>query len=248
MTDPRFALPADDLVDLVDPAAIGDEAAAYLALHRVRFALVLELLDRHLPALPGAERLRLLDVGPGVLTRLLRERHPDVTVDSLGWEDHRFPRRPGDTHHPFDLNDAVEPGEWPVSEPYHGIILGETIEHLHTAPRQVLEMMRSMTRPDGILLVQTPNAAALPKRLRLLVGRNPYERIREDRTNPGHFRESTRDELIADARGAGWRVLEITLRNYFRSGSPRSRAFALLEPLVPPTWRNGLTAVLTPVG
>jgi hypothetical protein len=64
-------------------------------------------------------------------------------------------------------------------------------------------------------VLQTPNAASLRKRIKLLIGRNPYERIRVDRSNPGHFREYTVNELRSIVSGAGFTVQEVWTRFYF---------------------------------
>ena len=49
-------------------------------------------------------------------------------------------------------------------------------------------------------MVSTPNALWLKHRIKLLMGRHPYELIREDKGNPGHFREYTAGELGDIAR------------------------------------------------
>jgi hypothetical protein len=115
------------------------------------------------------------------------------------------------------------------------------LEHLHVSPVHVLEFLATGLVPDGHLLVQTPNAASLPKRLRLLLGRNPYEPIREDALNPGHFHEYTVDELLAAGQAAGLSLVEWFTANYFDHGSRKSRAFVAAGPLVPPRLREGVT-------
>jgi hypothetical protein len=67
----------------------------------------------------------------------------------------------------------------------------------------------------GVIVVQTPNAAALHKRVKLLLGRNPYDLINEDVTDPLHFREYTKSELIRYLRAAGFDVLAFASGNYF---------------------------------
>ena len=74
--------------------------------------------------------------------------------------------------------------------------------------REVLDRLLGGVRGGrgGVLVVQTPNAVSLPRRLAMLGGRNPYELIREDATNPGHFREYTAAELRRYAAVAGLAV------------------------------------------
>ena len=78
---------------------------------------------------------------------------------------------------------------------YDLVVFAEVIEHLHTSPVHTLAFVRGLLADAGVLILQTPNAASLPKRLKLLAGRNPYELIRADGGNPGHFREYTLAEL-----------------------------------------------------
>jgi hypothetical protein len=54
------------------------------------------------------------------------------------------------------------------------IVFAEVIEHLFTAPELVLAYLHELLVPRGQLLLQTPNAASLRKRLKLALGRNPF--------------------------------------------------------------------------
>ena len=98
---------------------------------------------------------------------------------------------------------------------YDLVVFAEVIEHLHTSPVHTLGFVRGLLADAGVLILQTPNAASLPKRLKLLAGRNPYELIRPDGGNPGHFREYTLAELEAYARQARFQVVEVARRFYF---------------------------------
>ena len=72
---------------------------------------------------------------------------------------------------------------------YDVVVMAEVIEHLYTAPSVVLPYLRTLVRPDGVLIIQTPNAAAVFRRLKLLMGSNPFTLINEDTTDPWDFRE-----------------------------------------------------------
>jgi len=118
----------------------------------------------------------------------------------------------------FDLNDSQDQRQWRSDlGPYDLIVFAEVIEHLYTAPERVLRFLHSLLAPGGALILQTPNAAALRKRLKLLAGRNPYERIRPDRSNPGHFREYTVAELLGILGQTGFSVRKTWMRYYFDS-------------------------------
>lgn len=225
----------------------GDVRIAY---HAPRYAFLLRLLADYVE---GPD-LRVLDIGRSVLTHLIAERF-QVAVDSLGFE----PDGPTSTgrHYQFDLNRSQDESGWRRDLPtYDVVVLAEVIEHLYTAPSRVLAFLRSLIKPKGVLIIQTPNAAVLGKRVKLLLGHNPYELIREDLSNPGHFREYTEAELRSYLAAAGFAVEACHFRGYFdlryhcqlKPGeAPASgvqwRVRNLIYRVVPRRLRPGLTLV-----
>lgn len=207
----------------------------YVRTHARRYALLLDIV-RDLN--PG----KILVVGPSYESALLREAFPAAAVNTLGWFDHRFPLREGEQHTEFDLTGA----EYPELELHDLIVCAEVIEHLHVSPVPVLRFLADALAPGGRLVLQTPNATALPKRLHMLLGRNPYEPIRNEPSNPGHFHEYTVTELRAALDAAGLDVMRILTANYFDHGSRKNRAYRALGPLLPGTLREGITIVARP--
>lgn len=180
---------------------------AYVAYHAPRYALALHLAAEH--AGEGAA----LDVGPTHLTTLLSEslRRP---IDTLGLGGPVVDA--GGEHTEYDLTRTADRGSWPAIGPYALIVFAEVIEHLPTAPQHVLSFLRSIMQPRGVLLLQTPNAAALHKRLKLLAGRNPYHLINAvGGASSAHFREYTSAELQRELAGAGFKVEFAAARSYF---------------------------------
>jgi len=176
--------------------AIRGSDTGYLAFHAPRYRYILELVNRYFPK--GG---RLLDIGLSPLSTLLRE-HVGVPIDTLGLEAHN--RLRDGTHYPFDLNTLGDnPPVTPNLPEYDVIVCAEVLEHLYTSPLQVLRFLHRATSPAGVVVLQTPNAASLFKRLRLLFGSHPYEMLRETRSNPGHFREYTVPELRSIAAESG---------------------------------------------
>jgi SAM-dependent methyltransferase len=208
------------------------EEQVYLRTHARRYELLIDLVRELAPG-------RILVVGPSYETVLLRETLPDVTVNTLGWHDHRFPLREGERHTQVDLNSD----DRPELEPHDVVVCGEVIEHLHVAPVPVLSFLASGLRPGGHLVLQTPNATALPKRLRMLFGRNPYDAIRENPLNPGHFHEYTAEELRAAVAAAGFDVVRVVTANYFDHGSRKNRAYRAVDRVLPSSLREGITVV-----
>jgi hypothetical protein len=181
---------------------------AYAAFHAPRFAFVADLVAE---AVGSAGRV--LDVGHSPLTDVLASRL-GRPIDSLGLEPDAV--RAGGRQYRFDLNEAQERSHWRTDlGPYDMVVFAEVVEHLYTAPELALAYLRHLLVPGGLLLLQTPNAVSLRKRVKLLLGDNPYERIRTDRSNPGHFREYTCAEMEQILEQAGFTIDRVWRRYYF---------------------------------
>ena len=230
----------------------------YLAFHAPRYAYLLTLVAKHPVPADG----RALDIGLSPLTRLLRQQL-NCPVDTLGLESapDAFDGTIGHSgrHVPFDLNRLRDPhADQPPHPLYDLIVFAEVIEHLYVSPVVVLRFLHSCLRSGGTLVVQTPNAAALGKRIKLLMGRNPFELIRDDAANPGHFREYTAGELRQFAGDSGFDVVTLSRRFYFdarfadhaqdgSTGRPQPVVGALKNAVycaLPAFLREGLTVVL----
>jgi len=212
-------------------------------MHAPRYEILLGVVDAAIAA-AGSDPVRLLDVGPSFQTEAIRELFPGVHVDSLGFADARFPPpRDGERHVDFDLDRSDDPAEWPAAEPYDVVVCAEVIEHLHTSPAHVFRLFASLLRSSGALVLQTPNAAALSRRFWLLAGRNPYEPIRENKNQAGHFREYTAAELRSLLTAGGFDVRDVRLANYFLSGSEKNRLLVRYGGLVPSSLRQGITVL-----
>jgi Methyltransferase domain len=206
------------------------EEQIYLRTHAQRYERLLELVRALAPT-------RLLVVGPSYETVLLRDAFPGATVNTLGWHDNRFPLRDHEAHTQFDLNDP----DYPELEAHDVVICSEVIEHLHVAVVPVLRFLASGLASGGHLILQTPNATALAKRLRMVLGRNPYDPIREETGNPGHFHEHTVGELTTAVESAGLEVTRVLTENYFDHGSRKNQLYRALGRALPRSLREGIT-------
>jgi SAM-dependent methyltransferase len=230
--------PAGSLRESVDLTAVHPleraEVQAYWDYHARRFELLRDTIVRH-----TAATARILDVGPNLQTALLRRVLPNATIDTMGFAHPLVPPREHEVHRELDLNHAV----WDASGDarYDLVALAEVIEHLHVPGELVLRYLATWLRPGGVLVVQTPNAVALHKRLRMLVGISPFEPIRVARENPGHVHEYTVPELDEAARRAGLHPAGAISANYFGGHTALSRAYAGLGRILPPTFRHGIT-------
>jgi len=201
----------------LEETAIDATRANYLLQARERFAHTVRLA---ISICPDAAAI-VLDIGRSNLSHQLLAYYESVTTLGLPLESTlRYPHSAGAEppdgkdytgHIVCDLNTAQYRDRLDTAYLFDLIVFGDVIEHLTTAPELVLRLLRSMLRKNGSILCTTPNAAGLSKRVRLMLGKNPFERIRMDPNNPGHFREYTKAELYEIGRWAG---LEIASHGY----------------------------------
>jgi SAM-dependent methyltransferase len=217
------------------------EARDYVAYHATRYARLLDAVRELVDRLAPRSSLHLLDVGPNIQTGLFRSVLPEATVDTLGFANPAVPPREDERHAEFDLNQSSGRAGWPVLErEYDLIVLAEVLEHLHVPPHTVLEFLAERLRRPGYIVIQTPNAAALHKRMALLAGRNPIEPPRVCQRNPGHFHEYTVRELRDQVRASGLTIEWLRTENYFGSGTV-AELYRTAGHLMPATWRHGVT-------
>jgi hypothetical protein len=243
---------SDTARDLRD--RLGD-SGGYTAFHLPRYAYLLEILDRELS---GREPRVVLDVGLSAFVIVLRERYSQ-RVDTLdlipaegGPRGYQQEGAQSGEHFVFDLNQLEGGHVKPPNMPRYDVVLFcEVLEHLRLSPRYVFRFLESLLKPTGVLVVQTPNAAAIGKRVKLMAGRNPYGLIGEDPRNPLHFREYTLEELRMFGAEVGLAITSSSFAGYFdvryRHGGGRSPLVSgltrIANRLAPPRWRPGMTVV-----
>lgn len=233
---PRFQTEAEVLQFFAEHSLDGG-IREYLRFHANRYAFLLAKVD-------AVEHGRILDIGPSFQTTMMREIYPDSAVDTLGFHDTRFPPREGDRHIDFDLNDSVDQSAWPGLDPgYDLVVMAEVLEHVYTASRPVLSCVASFLKPGGRLIVQTPNAVNLGRRIATLQGQNPFGMIREEKKNPGHFCEFTIGDLRRAVESAGLTVEDASLTNYFGTGGTRKNVYEVLCSVLPGDLKDGITLI-----
>jgi hypothetical protein len=171
------------------------------------------------------QNIEVLDIGRSPLTGMLAAFYDKVSTLGFplpGGSETPYPIAGKDgkdvPHIPFDLTRCRFVEEWPDhANRFDLIVYCETIEHMHVAPEFTLMLFAYLLKEGGKLIVTTPNAVRLGNRLRFVLGRNPFERIRFIAENPGHFREYTREEL----QGMGGEAGLICLRSEVVNMYPR---------------------------
>lgn len=231
----------------------------YLAYHAPRYALLLELAAEVTRGWAGNSEPRVvLDVGESVCTRVLAEElGKSAVVHTLDMRPDREQAHlgPASRNYQVDLNAAATGLRGDV--PHADLILfSEVLEHLHVAPQHVLRALRGVMKPGATLILQTPNALALHKRVAMVMGRHPYERLREDARCPGHVREHTLGELRDYARETGFAITREIRASYFdyrfrldprtheHGRTPKGALANAAYAVVPGSLRRGITLVM----
>jgi hypothetical protein len=230
-----------EILSLFKGMPLNDEEKQYLYFHAERLAFTTSLVQT---IVEKGNVKKLLDVGPHLLTYCLSQKlDPQPDIFTLGFANHRlFPERFAKKHFEIDLNYWQSTEISSKDANFDFIIFSETIEHLYTSPKKVFLFLSGLlnNKPGSGMLIQTPNATTLYKRIFMLLGINPFELIREERSNPGHFREYTLNELKQYAKDAGF---EITVQKYCTYWSGNNVLKRIID--IYPPFREGITLLLT---
>jgi len=207
------------------------EAQNYLNFHAKRYEILLKKL-KEIKSFNPKEILKILDIGPSFFTELLIANFKNDAISALGFsmeDKYRGGHLPESINlgnlkkfYEFDLNQSTV-GEILGAVKFDIIVLAEVLEHLQIPLELVLHFLRELMTENGYLIIQTPNAVAIDKRVAMLRGINPFEKIRQDRFNPGHFREYTPKELLEVAKQVGFSVIKL---DYYNNPAPKPGSLA----------------------
>lgn len=220
---------------------LNKEQKLYLKIHAKRFETILALVDKN-------PKTKVLDIGPSFLSELLYKIFGE-NLTLLGFKNNNsFGGHLPDSSIlekvkliEKDLNFLKTDSQ--IDDKYDLIICGEVIEHLYTSPKKLFKNFYHLLNKNGILILQTPNAVALKKRLSLLYGKNPFEMPRDNLENPGHYREYTTQELIKLGKDASFDILKIITDEYFEYPSLKSNIYRSLKSCIPKNLKSGITIV-----
>jgi 2-polyprenyl-3-methyl-5-hydroxy-6-metoxy-1,4-benzoquinol methylase len=147
---------------------------------------------------PGS---RVLDLGcsQGLLARPLRER--DVHVTGV---DARPPERLAIELDAYFQRDLESPLQLPTGRAFDYVVVADVIEHVRNRA-QLLRNARRYLKPEGRLLISTPNVALWFYRLSLLAGR--FEYGPRGVLDESHVHLFTRASFRREVEKAGFHVL-----------------------------------------
>jgi len=174
----------------------------FLVDHDVRYTFKHSRTGSHMQILaavkPGA---RVLDLGcsQGLLARPLRDKGVRTTGVDVG-----APEKVSRDLEGYHQRDLEEPLDIPEGRVFDYVVVADVIEHLKNR-EQLLRSARRYLKPDGRLLISTPNIAIWFYRLSLLVGRFEYgPRGVLDETHVHLFTQST---FRREVERGGFRIL-----------------------------------------
>ncbi len=232
---------------------ITGNSLAYVTTHAKRFAFMLHEIKKIRESIKESP-ITALDIGPSFFTELYKIEFPDDNLYTLGFDSAEtrgghFPLEINykkDFHFHYNLNDSQHSSVLPCNfKKFDIVIMAEVIEHLYTAPEIVFKNIKQTIKQNGYIFIQTPNAASLSKRMKLMFkGKNPYEMIRLDPNNPGHFREYTKTELVKIFNDLSFKTINIESTNYIKFDSQKGSIQKFLRSLFFPGLRRYLFIIL----
>lgn len=231
----------ENIIHFFDDKNLNKKIEAYLHFHKYRYQFLLTKIAKFQPIIAPNKPLKLLDIGPALQTALVRHFFPDFQVHTLGFQHPVNQLRANEIHTNFDLNQSDK--NIPLKIPKYDIILFcEVIEHLYTKPEVVLTFLRQYLTDNGIIIIQTPNAVAIHKRVIMLLGYNPYQLLEVSKT--GHFREYTVAELALIIKKSNLKLLEMTSKNYFNPNQTiLQKMYKNLGSFMPASFRDAISLV-----
>jgi 2-polyprenyl-3-methyl-5-hydroxy-6-metoxy-1,4-benzoquinol methylase len=182
--------------ELFDEENALNEKYAYQFDFEVMHPLMLRKLIEH------RSNGKVLEVGShvGIFTEKILKHYPDLTCVEVSTEAfHKLKKRIG--NRAILHNTAIE--EIRVQEKYDIIIMTHVLEHVDN-PIQILEILSTHLRPNGILFVVVPSATAASRQIAVEMGLISHlTAVTEAEGQHGHQRTYTLDTLKRDARKAG---------------------------------------------
>lgn len=123
------------------------------------------------------------------------------------------------------------------------VMMHDVLEHIHDSPRELVNDLLEMAKPEGILFVTVPNQVNIKKRVEVLLGRTNLTAFEtfywSDTPWRGHVREYVRDDLVKLAAYLDLGVLELRgVDHMLQKVPPAARAPYLAATAVFDGWKD----------
>lgn len=199
---------------------------------------------RRFAALAPTGPVDVLDIGGGQLAVLCAKL----------WDDRGAAADLPGPHLDYMAKQGVETFHWnlckteaPFARKFDFIFFSEVIEHLPIPGHIVLERLRNVLRPGGILLCTTPNLYRLRNVVFMALGRNIFDNFRypDEEVALSHILEYSRDHLAWQFQKAGFTECRVEFSQMHHL--PTNKLFVPLALLgyplhFLPRWRDNLVA------
>ncbi len=87
------------------------------------------------------------------------------------------------------------------------VMLHDVLEHLHDSPRDLLNDLLEIVKPDGLLFVTVPNAVNIKKRINVLLGKTNMHDFGSYYWYPGPWRGHNRECIASVGIGLSGRLI-----------------------------------------
>jgi len=98
-------------------------------------------------------------------------------------------------------------------EQFDMVMMHDVLEHIRDTPRELLNDLLELVKPEGLLFITVPNQVNIKKRIEVLLGRTnltAYETFYwSDIPWRGHVREYVRDDLVKLSDYLGLEIVEL---------------------------------------
>jgi len=198
-----YRLLSDFHIDGVESAEIGN----YLAQDFLRFVHTLNLV-------PGGKG-KLLEIGSNpYFTSVLIKKFTDhdlLCTNYFGGDlqtafQQMCNAKTAETLKFDYINHNIEDSDLPFEEKFDAILFCEVLEHMTMDPLLALNRIKNALKPDGHLILSTPNVNRLENVARMLAGANIYDPYSGYGPYGRHNREYNRHELVQLLTHAGFDV------------------------------------------
>ncbi len=194
-----------------------EPAAEYLDTHQSRLVKTLEMTPRGGPCDRILEMGAYLQITPALKTKLGYGEVRGCYYGKLGRVEHRVVT--SSAGEPFECavdHFDAEKDRYPYPDAHYSTVLCcELIEHLFADPMHLMSEINRILKPQGYLVLTTPNAASLRAISAILQGYHPaffnaYIRPAEaGEAEPRHNREYTAREIRALLENSGFEVTRL---------------------------------------
>lgn len=105
------------------------------------------------------------------------------------------------------------------------VMMHDVLEHLHDSPRELLNSLVKLIKPEGLLFIPVPNAVNIRKRISVLLGKKIFLDLNLIIGTLGHgqhIREYVRDDLVKLLEYLGVLIVELRSCHHMLQKIPRS--------------------------